>query len=197
MPNIPAPTDDVLAPVDAEPRGRPRPGLKARAMGAGKKALIMALYLWAFLAVLNLHKTVVLQQQHIDYNGLGFAAINAVVLVKVMLIADDLKLGTRFRGESLIWHTLYASFLFAVVLVCFHIIEDAVLAWLRGKPLSESLADFGAGNLRGVLSIGAIAFVALTPFFLFREIGRVVGEDHLWELVFRRHRRRFTLSVQE
>src|SRR5215471_10389489 len=182
--------------ADGHPDQR-KPGLKARAISTGKKTLIIMLYLWAVLAVLNLHKTVVLQQQHIDYNGLGVAIINAVVLVKVMLVADDLKVGTRFRDKSLIYHTLYASFWFAVVLVGFHIIEGAVMALLHSKPLSESLADLGAGDLRGVLSIGAIAFVRLIPFFLFREIGHVVGEDQLWGLVFKRGTRRFTLLVQE
>ena len=196
MPNMPTPISNT-APVAADPSDKRKPGLKVRAIATGKKTLIMVLYLWAFLAVLNLHKSVVLQQQLIDYNGLGFAIINALVLVKVMLVADDLNVGTRFRGKSLIYHTVYASFLFSLILVGFHIIEGAVLALLHGKPLSTSLSDFGAGNLRGVLWIGAIAFVGLMPFFLFREIGRVVGEDELWELVFRRGHRNFELAVRE
>jgi hypothetical protein len=185
------------APIAGRSPDKPRPSLKERAIGTGKKTLIMMLYLWAFLAVLNLHKTAVLQQHNIDYNGLGFAIINAVVLVKVMLVADDLKVGTRFQGKSLIYHTLYASFWFAVILVAFHILEGAVMALVRSKPLSESLADFGAGDLGGVLSIGAIAFVGLTPFFLFREIGRVIGEQQLWGLVFNRGKRKFTLLAQD
>src|SRR5262249_46932117 len=128
MPNTVGENEGAAAvAADGHPDQR-KPGLKARAISTGKKTLIMMLYLWAFLAVLNLHKTVVLQQQHIDYNGLGVAIINAVVLVKVMLVADDLKVGTRFRENSLIYHTLYASFWFAVVLVGFHIVEGAVMA---------------------------------------------------------------------
>ena len=197
MPNIPTQTGGADASVAASPSDKPRPGLKERAIGTGKKALVMMFYLWAFLAVLNLHKTVVLQQQHIDYNGLGWGLINAVILVKVMLVADDLKLGTRFRHKSLIYHTLYASFWFAVVLVSFHILEGAVMALVRNKPLSDSLADIGAGDLRGVLAIGAIAFVGLIPFFLFRSIGRVVGEEQLWGLVLNRGERKFTLLAQD
>ncbi|HUK07544.1 MAG TPA: hypothetical protein VLX09_06730 [Stellaceae bacterium] len=197
MPDIPTQAGGADASVAAGSPDKPKPGLKERAISNGKKALIMMLYLWGFLAVLNLHKTVVLQQQHIDYNGLGWGLINAVILVKVMLVADDLKVGTRLRRKSLIYHTLYASFWFAVVLVAFHILEGAVMALVRDKPLSDSLDDFGAGDLRGVLSIGAIAFVGLTPFFLFREIGRVIGEEQLWRLVFKRGERKFTLLAQD
>lgn len=193
MSEAPAPSSDKRVSV---PEGA-RPGLKTRAIATGKKTLIMMFYLWLFLAVFTLHKMVVLQQRSIDYNGLGFAIINAVILVKVMLVADDLNVGTRFRGKSLIYHALYASFWFAVILTGFHILEGVLMAFLHGRPLATGLADFGAGDLRGVFSIGAIVFVALIPFFLFREIGRVVGEDELWSLVFRRRHRKYELMARE
>ena len=173
-----------------------KPSLKARAIDQGKQILLITLYLWVFLAVLNLHKTAILQQNHIDYAVQGFAIVNALVLAKVMLVADDLKLGTRFEDRPLIYNVLYASFLFAVVLIGFHIAEGAVLALLHGKPVSESLAEFGAGNLRGVLSFGAIAFVALIPFFLFRGIARAIGEDQVWGLVFTQGQKTFTPVAQ-
>jgi hypothetical protein len=166
--------------------GKPKPALKARAVSEGKKVLTITLYLWVFFAVLNLHKTAVLQQNHIDYEVQGFAIVNALIFAKVMLVADELKLGARFQDRPLIYAVLYASFLFTVVLIAFHIAEGALLALLHGRPVSDSLADFGAGNLRGILSVGAIAFVALIPFFLFRGIARAVGEDRIWQLVFTR-----------
>jgi hypothetical protein len=169
--------------------GEQRPSLKARAIDEGKKFLIMTLYLWVFLAALHLHKTAILQENHMNYEVQGFAIVNALVLAKIMLIADGLKLGARFDDRPLIYSVLYASLLFAVVLVVFHIAEGAALALVHGKPVAESLADFGAGDLRGVLSFGAIAFVALTPFFLFRGIARALGEDQLWQLMLSRGRR--------
>lgn len=158
--------------------------LKAKAVTEGKKILAVTLYLWVFFAVLDLHKTAILQQHHIDYEVQGFAIVNALVFGKVMLVADQLKLGARFRDRPLIYGVLYASLLFAIVLIGFHIAEGAVLALLHHKPLSQSLAGLGAGNVRGVLTYGAIAFVALIPFFLFRGIARAIGEDQVWGLVF-------------
>jgi hypothetical protein len=163
--------------------GPGKPSLKARAIDEGKKFLVMTLYLWVFLAVLNLHKTAILQQHQINYVSQGLAIVNALVLAKVMLIADDLKLGTRIGNRPMIVSVLYASFLFAVVLIGFHIAEGAILAMLHGRPASEGLAELGAGNLSAVLSFGAIAFVALIPFFLFRGIARAVGEEQIWQLV--------------
>jgi hypothetical protein len=139
--------------------------------------------------VLNLHKTAILQENHINYEAQGFAIVNALVLAKIMMGADGLKLGARFEDRPLIYSVLYASFLFAVVLIGFHVAEGAALALLHGKPVAEGLADLGAGNPRVVLSFGAIAFVALIPFFLFRGIARAVGEDQLLQLVLTRGKR--------
>ena len=146
--------------------------------------------------MLSLHRTAVLQQSGISYTEQGFAIVNALIFAKVMLIADDLKLGRRFSSRPLIYSVIWASLAFAVLLICFHIAEGAVMALLRGRPLADSLSDFGAGNLRGVLSIGAIVFVALIPFFMFREIDRVLGEGQLWRLVVARDRKKFRLVEQ-
>jgi len=172
--------------------------LKTRAVDETKKFLIMTLYLWVFFAVLSLHKTLVMEQEHLDYQAQGLAIVNALVLAKVMLLAEDFRLGSRFfKDHPLVYSVLFRSLVFAIVLIGFHILEDAAIDLLRGKPLAGSLADFGAGNAKGVLSMGAIAFVALTPFFMVSEMARVLGSDGLKVLFFIRGRKKVTLLVQE
>ena len=172
--------------------------LKTRAVDETKKFLIMTLYLWVFFAVLSLHKTLVMEQEHLDYQAQGLAIVNALVLAKVMLLAEDFRLGSRFfKDHPLVYSVLFRSLVFAIVLIGFHILEDAAIDLLRGKPLADSLADFGAGNAKGVFSMGAIAFVALTPFFMVSEMARVLGSDGLRQLFFTRGRKKFTLLVQE
>jgi len=172
--------------------------LKTRAVDETKKFLIMTLYLWVFFAVLSLHKTLVMEQEHLDYQEQGLAIVNALVLAKVMLLAEDFRLGSRFfKDHPLVYSVLFRSLVFAIVLIGFRILEDAAIDLLRGKPLADSLADFGAGNAKGVFSMGAIAFVALTPFFMVSEMARVLGSDGLRQLFFTRGRKKFTLLVQE
>ena len=172
--------------------------LKTRAVDETKKFLIMTMYLWVFFAVLSLHKTLVMEQEHLDYQEQGLAIVNALVLAKVMLLAEDFRLGSRFfKDHPLVYSVLFRSLVFAIVLIGFRILEDAAIDLLRGKPLADSLADFGAGNAKGVFSMGAIAFVALTPFFMVSEMARVLGSDGLRQLFFTRGRKKFTLLVQE
>lgn len=172
-----------------------KPTLKARAVDEVKKFAIITLYLWVLFALFSLHRTLILEQEHLNYEEQGFAIINALVFAKVMLIGQDLKLGGRFRHlpliESVVWHA--ASF--TVVLFFFHIAERALSAWLHGKPLSDSLHEFG--GLSGDLAVCAIFFVMLVPFFTFTELGRVIGPDKLWRLLVTRDRKAISLQVEE
>jgi hypothetical protein len=84
------------------------------------------------------------------------------------------------------------SLIFAILLLAFHLVEEAIRVWFEGKPLSEAFVDLG-GTLPGLLSYAAIFFVALIPFFAFREAGRVLGNDALWDLFLHSDEKRFRL----
>jgi len=171
--------------------GAPKSSLRVRAIDEAKKFLVMAVYLWVLFGLFSLHRTIVLQQADIDLQDEGFALVNALVLAKVMLVADNLRLGTRFMGVRADWpvicSVLYSSLVFALVLIGFHIAEHAAMALLRGRPLADSLSDFG-GRMKGVLCAAGIAFVALVPFFAFREIDSVLAGGRLWRLLFTRYK---------
>ena len=178
--------------------GEQKAGLKARAIDELTKFLLMTAYLWLILALLSLHKGTVLAEQGINYEEQGFAIVNALVLAKVMLVAEDLKMGTRLNDHPLIYSVLYKSFTFAVLLICFHIGERTAVALLHGRAISDTLANAAARNMSEVLAMGAIVFVALTPFFVYWELTRLLGSDQFLQLVFtRRGRRKLTLQVQE
>lgn len=149
------------------------------------------------LALFSLHKTIVLEQSHVDYQSQSFAVINALILAKVVLIAEDMRLANRFMDHALIYSVLYKSLIFAVALVCFHLLEGVIVASLRTRPLSESLVDFGRGDLKGIASTGALVFVSFIPFFMFREAARVIGGDQLWRLFFDRGGRTLRLSAEQ
>jgi hypothetical protein len=84
------------------------------------------------------------------------------------------------------------SLIFAILLLAFHIAEEAIRAWFKGQPLSARFADLG-GSLPGLVAYAAIFFVALIPFFAFQEAARVLGGDALWNLFFRAGEQRFRL----
>lgn len=52
------------------------------------------------------------------------------------------------------------------------------------KDLAESLSDVGGGTPFGIFTTTLLLFVALLPFFGFRELCAVVGEPELHRLLF-------------
>jgi hypothetical protein len=63
-----------------------------------------------------------------------------------------------------------------------------------GRTIAQSFPDIGGGSLKRILSMGANLFVALIPFFAFREISRVIGPGELWSLLLNRGARVYTLQ---
>jgi hypothetical protein len=153
-----------------------------------KKFVGLTIYLWVMFFLFSLHEFIVLYQYHISYEFWGLPLVNALVLAKVMLIADDLHLGERFKERPLIYPIVYKSIVFAVVFICFHIIEEYVIGVFKGKSIMESVASIGGGSLSGILAVAAIITLALSPFFAFRELGRVIGERELRDLLLTKRR---------
>ena len=59
----------------------------------------MFIYLWVLFALFVIRESIILAQQHLNYQAQGFAILNAFILAKVMLIAEDLHLGSDLPPE--------------------------------------------------------------------------------------------------
>jgi hypothetical protein len=158
--------------------------LKERLLDSVKTFILMFLYLWLVFGLLALHESIILSQNKIDYQSHGLAVVNALIFAKVMLVAEDLRLGNRSNDMPLIYPILFKSFLFAVALISFHIIEHVLVGMWHGRTAAEIFSEIGANNLIGMVSISVIATFAMIPYFVLREINRVIGEDRFWSLFF-------------
>lgn len=172
--------------IDEDSETHWKRNLKERAKDQIRNFTLMFLYLWIVFGMLAIHESIVLSQHQINYQSHGLAVVNALIFAKVMLVAEDLRLGEGLNDRPLIYSVLLKSLLFGVTLICFHIVEHVAIGMWDGKTMAESIAEIGANKLGGMVSVGIISTVALVPFFILREIGRVIGEDKVWSLFFRR-----------
>ena len=170
--------------------------LEERALDELKKYAVITLYLWVLFVLFATYKRMLLQENGISLWNQSFAIVNALIFGKVVLIAQALNLGRGLKEQALIWVVLGKSLLFAVVLILFHIAEEAIRAWFKDLPLASAVSDFGGGTWLGLFTYAAIFFVALIPFFAFQEVAEVVGSDALWDLFIKRDRRTFKLVRQ-
>lgn len=166
--------------------GRRSSDLKERAWREFRRFLVMFLYLWVLFAIFDLYRSVILAENHVNYRAQGFAAVNALMLAKVMLLAEDLKLGRRFRDHVLILSILYQAFAFTILFIAFHVVERGLIGAFEGKTIAESLPALGGEGVKVIVSAGAVIFVALIPFFAFKDVARAIGEREMKALMFSR-----------
>jgi hypothetical protein len=178
-----------MSPGTAEPSAKR--SLKDRAVSEIEKYAVIAAYLWVLFALFGLHRQLV-QGHGVSAWQQGFAIINALVFGKVMLIGEAFELGKARSSQALAWVVLRKSLIFALLLIAFHIAEEAIRAWFKGLPLSDAVTSLG-GSLGGVVAYGAIFFVVLIPFYALQETGRVLGSAALWNLLFKTGEKRFRL----
>ena len=158
--------------------------LKHRVLDEVINFLAIALYLWVTFGVFALHEWVVSAKDHIDYHFYGFALVNALLLGKVMLVAEDLHFADWFKDRPLIYPILCKAVAFSILFLVFDVAEEVIVGVFKGKTIAESIPSIGGGTPSGVFFVGIILAVALIPFFAFREVGRAIGERELHSLMF-------------
>ena len=114
----------------------------------------------------------------------GFALLNALVLGKIMLVAENLRLARWLPRRPLIYRILFEGLLFSLLFICFHVVEKVVTGLVKGRAAAESVPAIGGGGLAGIASVALIMFVMLIPFFAFRNVSRELGRGRLEAMVF-------------
>jgi hypothetical protein len=158
--------------------------LKERARREFIRFLFMFFYLWVMLFLFELHAYTVLAKHGITVFEWGFAFLNALVLAKVMVVADNIKLGPWLRTKPLIVPALLRSVVIAALLVVFDVVEKIIVGAFRHQSISESVPSYGGGGLLGSVVVGVILAFGLIPFFAFEEASLALGPGTLGTLLF-------------
>jgi hypothetical protein len=75
----------------------------------------------------------------------------------------------------------YKAFLFGLLVFGFHIVEEAIKRLLHGQNMASVFSDMHIDDLLGR---SLVVFCTFIPFFAFRELRRVLGEDKFNALFF-------------
>jgi hypothetical protein len=173
---------------DDHPKSRGRKA-KEWAVHGMARFIVMFLYLWVIFGLFVLNETIVLRKQGANFTAHGFAFINALILAKVMLVAEDLELGRWLKYRPLIYRIIFETFIFTVLFVCFHVIEELIVGLINGRSVAASLPSFGGGGMVGLICVALILFISLMPFFAFGNISRELGPGWLKTMLFSSRRK--------
>ena len=143
-------------------------------------------YLFLFFGVFIIYQRLILAQYRIGYEDYGITLIKALVLGKVIMIGDMLRLGRRLEHKPLIYPTLYKTVVFTVWVLLFSILEATVKGLFHGKWFAGAMEELVGGRQYELLAHCLIVFLAFIPFFAFRELERNLGKGRIGDLFFGR-----------
>jgi hypothetical protein len=100
----------------------------------------IAVYLFLLFGILVMHEAVVSAKGGIEYHFYGFAIINALVLGKVILVADDFHFAEWFKERAPIYSILAKAAAFTILLLVFDIVEEVVVGKFKGQDVRRELS---------------------------------------------------------
>jgi hypothetical protein len=149
-----------------------------------KQFIVIFLYLSLLIGTFNIYKWLLMAQYRVGYFVFGYTLIEALVLAKVIIVGESLGIGERFAHRPLIFPTLYKTLLFAFCVLVLGILEHLVTGFLHGHGLAGFWREVVRDRYEFLGRI-LVMFVALLPFFAFRETMRTLGDVKLFDLFFR------------
>jgi hypothetical protein len=164
-------------------------GFKQKAKEELRKFLIYFLYLAMFFCAFVLYRNLLIEKFSSSYLHYGFALFEALIISKVILIGESLRLGDRkFSGYPLIVPTLYKTVIFSLFVLAFSVVEHYGVGYIEGKSIVELNVELTAIGWNEILSRTLIKFVAFIPFFAFIELERVIGEGTISRLFIHKNK---------
>ena len=146
--------------------------------------LINVVYLTLVFAAFTQYRRFQLAAYDITYTNYWVSVIEALILGKVIMIGEVVRLGRRLEQKPLIYSSLYKTFVFIVFVGVFKFIEHVVKALWNGEEITRELFELSEKGFHELLANSLIIFVALIPFFAIKELGRVLGEEKIRALFF-------------
>ena len=155
--------------------------LKQKAVHEFKQFVVISLYLAFFFSAVATYRMLLLNEFHDAYFNYISGLISALVIAKVILIGEYAHLGRKYEHKPLLLSSVYKALLFGLLVFGFHIVEEVVRRLLRGEAVAGALHNIHINDLIGR---ALVTFCTFIPFFAFREVRRVLGEDKFQHLFF-------------
>ncbi len=159
-----------------------RQGLKQKTIHELWELAWIFFYLAFFFCSLELYSILLLRDFHVKYLNFGFAAINALVVAKVILLGEYARIGRKYEQRPLIVSAAYKAVIFVLLVFAFHVVEEFVKRFLHTGHFAGALSSTHVNDLVGR---GVIVFCVFLPLFAFREARRVLGEQRFLDLFVR------------
>jgi hypothetical protein len=161
------------------------PSFKEKAKREFKEYIAVSFYLAVFFCAIVTYTMLLLKKYDIENDTLNytFAIINALVIGKVILIGKMVNLGRSAEDRPLYQIVLYKSVVFGLLVFVFHLLEEFIKRLIHGEPSGTVWHNMHYEDLVGR---SILIFLSFIPLFAFIELRRLVGEEKIHTLFFKR-----------
>jgi hypothetical protein len=149
-----------------------------------KEYWLITLYLAMLFAVFTIYRRLLLAHYRISYEEYGFSVIKALILAKVVLVAEKLRLGRGFEDKPLVVPTLYKALLFTMCVALFGVVESMLRSLIHGRGLPGAVEELMSQYTYEWLALALVVFFTFIPFFAVRELSWVLGAGKISQLFF-------------
>jgi len=147
---------------------------------------INVIYLTIFFGVFAIARRLTLSHFGIYVDDYFIALIKALVIGKVIMITAFLNISKKFENKPLMIPVLYKVSFFVLFVIAFDVIEGLIKGWINNGSLAggvESLIHHHISKMwLGGLLVVALSFI---PFFMLKELSRIIGHEKLKNLFLR------------
>jgi hypothetical protein len=146
-----------------------------------KEMLVLSLYLAVFFCAVVTYNMLLLAQYQVEYWNFAFALINALVVTKVIMIGDYLKLDRMRDDRPLLVRVVWKAFLYGLLIFAFHVVEEIIKRLIHGAEAAQMSREI---HLEQLAARSILVFLTFIPLFAFREFRRVMGDENFDALVY-------------
>jgi hypothetical protein len=176
--------------------------LERRAIHAGTKfvrhMLPPVIYFFLVFNLISFTSHAAFQTTWFDPAGFVLATTTALVVAKVVLVVDRVRLIDKFRGGPLIWPVLYKSIFYSVVVLVVRVVEKlvgfSIDAGGFGPAFQNLLLDF---TWHRFIAVHLWIFVCFLVYVTATEFNALVGQGQLFRLFFHHRSSEYGLTRQQ
>ena len=133
--------------------------------------------------VLTYTKRLMLEQYGIEFSGFVTATVGALIVAKVVLIADRIPFINKYPDKPLIYNAAWKTAIYVLVTLVVRFLEYLIPHWWQYKNLRVALDHLWAETVWP--HFWAIQIWLVCLFFVyvsFREFARAVGEERFFKM---------------
>jgi hypothetical protein len=150
-----------------------------------RELLPVMLFFLVTFELLALTSSLTLMQHGIESRSFLSAAILALIVAKVVAIADHIPAVNRFPEKPLIFNVLWKTLIYFTASFAFRFLEKLFHLWRETGNLQEARHRLGGEVVwPHFWGVSLWLLVLLLVFTAFREMARVLGREHLFHMFF-------------